>query len=273
MQCKVSSSIHPLVLINILDAFDKKPHEQERVVGTLLGYFEKDVAVVTNSFQIPYKFNDDEAWLNYDYSNRVSKLQRKCNSNLKIVGWFVAGGEVTEHCKLAHEKFCQKINNPIFLYLDTREALNEKIEPKVYQHINIGFGTGGSKGQAFLPIKVKIMTSGIEKKSIEMMASDLLPDKQIRGIEDKDHSLYLSKLVTKLIPMVEELKDFVDSVVDNKEEMDCNLGRCISQLVYSLPQLQSQQTQQLIDASFKDLIMVSYLTKLTKSHVKLLNLT
>ena len=50
----LGSRVHPMAVLNILDAHMRRPMAQERVIGTLLGRVENGVAVVTDSFPVPH---------------------------------------------------------------------------------------------------------------------------------------------------------------------------------------------------------------------------
>ncbi len=53
---------------------------------------------------------------------------------------------------------------------------------------------------------------------------------------------------------------------------DPELGMAIARLLFATPKLDSDNVEELISSSFKDLLMVTYLTNLIRSHTKLLSL-
>lgn len=53
--------VHPLVLFSVLDHYLRRPENQKRVIGTLLGTVSANVVEVTNSFAVPHLEKNGEA--------------------------------------------------------------------------------------------------------------------------------------------------------------------------------------------------------------------
>lgn len=71
-------------------------------------------------------------------------------------------------------------------------------------------------------------------------------------------------MLKKIITKVEAA-----SATDNG---DSELGMAISRLLFATPKLDSDNVEELVSSSFKDLLMVTYLTNMIRSHTKLLSL-
>lgn len=103
--------VHPLVLFQVVDAFERRNVDSQRVIGTLLGkcnsghrligeifkrhtnFFssntgsvEKGVVEVTNCFCVPHKEHDDQVEAELSYALDVYELNRRVNSSENIVG-------------------------------------------------------------------------------------------------------------------------------------------------------------------------------------------
>ena len=85
--------------------------------------------------------------------------------------------------------------------------------------------------------------------------------------------LYLYQLSQHLNTMLDQVIRYVENVLDGKRPADPNIGRAIAQLIFSIPKLDPDHLEQLINSSYKDLLMITYLTNLIRTHLKLLNLT
>lgn len=106
----LSVKVHPIVLFQIVDAFERRNADSQRVIGTLLGeYFiqfincpihsirklkklfslgsvDKGVVEVTNCFCVPHKEHDDQVEAELSYALDVYELNRRVNPSETIVG-------------------------------------------------------------------------------------------------------------------------------------------------------------------------------------------
>lgn len=64
----------------------------------------------------------------------------------------------------------------------------------------------------------------------------------------------------------------VGEMANGERPADNEVGLAIARLLFATPKLDSDNVEELISSSFKDLLMVTYLTNLIRSHTKLLNL-
>lgn len=106
--------VHPLVLFQVVDAFERRNADSQRVIGTLLGKLQieykiaagnridvlksihslpaetgsidKGVVEVTNCFCVPHKEHADQVEAELSYALDVYELNRRVNSSENIVG-------------------------------------------------------------------------------------------------------------------------------------------------------------------------------------------
>jgi len=111
--------VHPVVLFQVVDAFERRNADSHRVIGTLLGSVDKGVVEVTNCFCVPHKEHDDQVEAELSYALDMYDLNRKVNSNESVVGWWATGNDVTNHSSVIHEYYARECNNPVHLTVDT----------------------------------------------------------------------------------------------------------------------------------------------------------
>merc|ERR1711862_920037 len=105
----------------------------------------------------------------------------------------------------------------------------------------------------------------------EMMASAIDPDSKICP-ELGDDMLHLYQLTLHIKSMLDQVIGYVESVLSGKATADPKIGRAIAQLVFLMPKLDPNHLESLINSSYKDLLMVTYLSNQIRTHVKLINL-
>ncbi|CCK72275.1 proteasome regulatory particle lid subunit RPN8 KNAG_0J01940 [Huiozyma naganishii CBS 8797] len=129
MECE-SVSVAPLVLLSVLDHFDRVvmgPHPPEtRVVGVLLGEKVGGVASVkvTNSFAIP--FEEDLAtgvwFLDQNYIENMCEMFRKINASEQLVGWYHSGPKLRRSDMQINDLFRQYTANPLLAVIDVKQT-------------------------------------------------------------------------------------------------------------------------------------------------------
>merc|ERR1712126_412741 len=158
--------VHPTVLFSIVDAFERRPEDARRVIGTLLGSVEKGGlhVEVTNCFAVPHNESQDEVAVDMESAKNMFDLHRKVQPNEVIVGWYATGPDVTEHSVLIHEYYSREAKNPIHLTLDTTLRGNT-MGLKAFQSTALGV-QGQTVGTLFSPLKVVVRSDATESRPL-----------------------------------------------------------------------------------------------------------
>lgn len=172
--------IHPVVLFNIVDNFERRSENNKRVIGTLLGRYDKGTVFVTESFAVPHQESEEEVSMDMEYAMRIGDLQKKVcraipsvqcdatlrisfnnllifrqvNTNMYTVGWYSSGIIINEHSSLIHAFYKCQCPTPVHLTLDTH--LKEQ-KMKINTHISSSIGVkNGTEGCIFTPVPYSI---------------------------------------------------------------------------------------------------------------------
>ncbi|KAL5105455.1 Eukaryotic translation initiation factor 3 subunit F [Taenia crassiceps] len=263
--------VHPVVLLSIIDSYERRNEDAQNVVGTLLGTFEKGIIEVTHSFSVPHKESKTDVSMDFEFGRAMLNLERKVNRNLRPVGWYATGSEVTESSLLIHQDYYMKhVKNPIFLLVNPNLEIGKKMSIQAFQSRTIGI-PDGTMGTMFLSLEVNLEFFDTERCAVDMMVADSLT-KENQLSEAADDLSYLYKLTGRLLSMLERVNKKVEAFANGEQPADSELGMAIARLIFSTPKLDSDNVEDLISSSFKDLLMVTYLTNLIRSHTKLLSL-
>lgn len=74
-----------MVLFSVLDHYLRRPENQKRVIGTLLGTVSANVVEVTNSFAVPHLEKNDEVreyTVRSRYYTRGAYIGKNCTENI-----------------------------------------------------------------------------------------------------------------------------------------------------------------------------------------------
>ena len=69
--------------------------------------------------------------------------------------------------------------------------------------------------------------------------------------------------------MMDTVIQYVEAVLDGTQEPDNSIGRALNSLILSLPKMDSDQFEEMLNSNLKDLLMVVYLSQMTKAQLQL----
>ncbi|XP_013790141.2 eukaryotic translation initiation factor 3 subunit F-like [Limulus polyphemus] len=246
--------VHPVILFSIVDSYERRHEGANRVIGTLLGIQEKGAVEVTNCFCVPHNELEDEVAINMEFAKDMFEFHRRVNPSEVIVGWYATGPDVTEHSVLIHDYYSREANNPIHLTVDT--FLTEgHLSIKPYTRYGTILTCKQNIGYAVNAATVKVCqgTKFNKQKSVECK-----PDfDQITGS---------TRNIQELLDIV---IGYVDDVLAGRTQADNSVGRALMDMVQSVPQMNPEEFQEMLNSNMKDLLMVVYLSQLTKTQLTL----
>lgn len=262
--------VHPVVLFQIVDAYERRNADSDRVIGTLLGNTtDKGVVEVTNCFCVPHKEHDDQVEAELSYAIDLYELNKKVNPNENIVGWWATGNEVTNHSSVIHEYYARECNNPIHLTVDT-SLQNLRMGLKAYVCIQLGVPNGHT-GCMFTPINVGVTSYEPETVGLKLCQKTI-------GITNPNRPKTVSPMLD-LVQIAEASKDlrelldnilqYVENVLDGSAQPDNAVGRSLLDLINSVPHMTNEQFTQMFNSNVKDLLMVITLSQLMKTQLHL----
>ncbi|VDO06888.1 unnamed protein product [Rodentolepis nana] len=246
--------VHPVVLLSIIDAYEKRPDFNDQIIGTLLGMV-----------------HDGEVSMKLSFSQTMLSLERKVSRYSRPVGWFSTGSDVTEAEHLIHkDNYKKSQKNPIFLLVNPNLIVSEKMSIQAFQSQCIGV-PGGTMGTIFLPLEVNLQFYDTERCVVDMMNEDVLNGGESAS-EPKGDLSYLYNLTNRLLALLEKVNSKVEDYAKGDKSVDSDLGMAISRLLFATPKLDAENVEDLISSSFKDLLMVTYLTNMIRAHAKILSI-
>ncbi|XP_017144207.1 eukaryotic translation initiation factor 3 subunit F-1 [Drosophila miranda] len=261
--------VHPVVLFQVVDAFERRNAESHRVIGTLLGSVEKGVVEVTNCFCVPHKEHDDQVEAELSYALDMYDLNRKVNSNEAVVGWWATGNDVTNHSSVIHEYYARECNNPVHLTVDT-SLQSGRMGLRSYVCIQLGV-PGGKTGCMFTPIPVELTSYEPETFGLKLLQKTVgvAPANRPKTVPPMLDLAQISEASTKLQSLLDLILKYVDEVIAHKVTPDNAVGRQLLDLIHSVPHMSHEQFTQMFNANVRNLLMVITLSQLIKTQLQL----
>ncbi|KAB7493859.1 Eukaryotic translation initiation factor 3 subunit F-1 [Armadillidium nasatum] len=159
MALNLAARVHPVVLFTIVDSYERRIPDAQRVIGTLLGIIDKGAVEITNCFCVPHNESNEEVAVELDFAKDMFELHQKVNPGEGIVGWWATGHEITDHSLLIHDYYSRVTNNltnPIHLTVDTT-LHGGRMGMKAYISVSMGV-PGKTPGTMFAPIPVETVS-------------------------------------------------------------------------------------------------------------------
>jgi translation initiation factor 3 subunit F len=266
--------IHPAVLLSVLDHYIRRNEDQIRVIGTLLGYMDEvnDCVVVTNCFAVKHSDKKDEVFL--DMASPMPELHKRVNPKESIVGWYATsmdGVSIVDSSSLIHEYYATQCSDPVHLVIDTAMT-GDHVGIKAFISNPLSVA-GIGLATVFRQITAELETSEPERICLDRMMSgiSLSNNKESESVESLSEMAQemesLEGSMKRLLGMIESASSYVDKVVAGELEADDETGRRIADTLASVPRIRPEVFDRVFNDNLQDLLMVSYLSSLTKGQL------
>jgi len=257
--------VHPVVMFQIADSYERRSPDNHRVIGTLVGNVDKKRIEVTNCFCVPHKEYEERVEADIVYAQDMFELNKKVAPHETLIGWFATGSEITSHSALIHDYYARETKDPIHLTVDTTLA-NGRITMKAYVFVPLGV-PGATSGSMFTPVVVEMTASEQEIAGLDLLHKTKYS--KVRSVEPIPELTKISNSAIKLENMLETVLSYVEAVLAGRENPDSSVGRALNDLVQSVPKMDSNQFETMLSSNSRDLLMVIYLSQLTKTQLQL----
>ncbi|ORY91110.1 maintenance of mitochondrial structure and function-domain-containing protein [Syncephalastrum racemosum] len=262
-------SLSPVVLFSVLDHFLRRSEGQEKVVGALLGARSPDGTEVEirNAFSIIYSEEQSEIKLDKEHYANMFELHQRVNPEETILGWYSAGPALSPSNAPLHTIFGQDTApfRPIHITFDTDMLLkSDDLSMRAFTSAPVGFSTKPGDCM-YLPVPCSIKYLDAERSGLDMLASAKSSESRTASmLSDLDH---LEVAINKLQEMLERISQYVDNVVDGKEQPNNAIGRYIMDAVSVVPKIDSASFEKMFNSHLQDLLMVVYLANMTRTQL------
>ena len=178
------------------------------------------------------------------------------------MGWYAscAGDrEIADTSSLIHEFYAGEVDDsdPVHLTVDTR-LLDDALHVRAYKSTPVQV-QGEPLANLFHEVRLFMESSEQETIALDKMIAS--PDTP----EEAATSLQVS--MEKLLSLLETVSAYVDGVVSGKTPPDAAVGRQIADTLAAVPRIRPEVFDKLFQDSLQDLLMVTYLSNITKTQL------
>jgi len=265
MAVNIRVKVHPVVLFQIADAYERRDMEKYRVIGTLLGVIDKNTVEVKHSYCVRHKDNKEGIEIDIEYNQEMYELHKKISPGNNLIGWFTTGNEVTSSSSLIHDYYSRETKNPIHITVDTPLA-SGRMGIKAYIDVSIGVPKATS-GSMFTPIPVEVVANEPVVSGINLLQKCITT--KSRQAQFSTDLTRIAECIDKLLIMLSESLVYVTNAANGALVPNNAVGRDLLDMVNSVPNMTPDDFEKMITSNKNDLLMVIYLTQLTKTQLQL----
>ncbi|XP_020815397.1 eukaryotic translation initiation factor 3 subunit F-2 [Drosophila serrata] len=263
--------VQPLVLFQIIDAYERRPKDANQVIGTLLGRFNNKHGrtEITNCFSVLYKENGGRLDLNLGYATDMLELNQLTFPQERVVGWFSTGKAVSRSATQLHEYYAKECTEGRPLHLLVDAALRgQRLSTRLYCAVEMGV-PGGTKGLMFSMLPLEMASGSAEAVALRLM------QKQNSHSTNKQ----VGHILPELVQVVDATRDlqqrldlvlrYINDVLARKRRPDNVVGRALHDALTSVPMVDSDSFRMMFNANVRDMLMAITLSTMIKTQLQI----
>lgn len=225
---------------------------------------------VTNCFAVPHAERGDEVAIGKDFNKQMLALHMKTNRKEQVVGWYASaalgeeGAEtpdlIADTSSLIHEFYAGETDegDPVHLVVDTR-LKEDAVAVRGYRSTPV-IVQGEPLANLFHELRLSMESTEPEAICLDKMVGAGKADG-----EDAAEPLLVS--MEKLYKLLETASEYVDAVVAGKISPDAEMGRQVANTLATVPRVRPEVFDKLFNDSLQDLLMVTYLSNITRTQL------
>lgn len=265
-------TVSPVVVFNVLDHFIRRSEGRARVIGTLLGRFTSDGCVeVRTSFPLPHSETGNDVAVDTEYHKTMYDLYRRVNVSEELVGWYATGEETDTNSVIIHEFYGRECASPVHLLVDAG-LNNNRFDVQAFVSTAYKIRERALSSE-FRSIPVQVRSDKADKVGLDVLFKNKRRTEIGAGSTQapvmSSEIDNLEKSLQRLLDLLDVVGKNVDAVVAGEIEGDVTAGRYLAETLTMVPKMNSSDFERLFGDNMRDLLMVSYLCKLTQSQLLL----
>ncbi|TKA24704.1 Eukaryotic translation initiation factor 3 subunit F [Salinomyces thailandicus] len=268
-------AVQPQALISILDHASRRPADQDRVIGTLLGTRSDDGTEVEikNCYAVPHTETHEQVEVDMDYQKRMLELHLRASPKEVLLGWYATSSDLNTFSALIQNFYSQQ-GDGTFPHPAVHLTVSTAPGTDVAAHTYISAPIGTTPERAadsclFLPVPHEIRYGEAEKSGLEIIAG-------ARDREDRSQPLHtdietLERAVEQVLEMLERVSNYVSNVLDEEAEPSAALGQFLLNTLSLQPKVEPEEIERDFNSHIQDVLLVSYLANTIRTQIDLSN--
>lgn len=271
----VSITVQPQALFSILDHASRRPADQERVIGTLLGTRSEDgtEVSVSNCYAVPHTETAEQVEVDMDYQKRMLELHLRAAPKEVLIGWYATSGELNTFSALIQNFYSQPGEGTFphpAVHLTVSTVAGQEIEANTYISASIGVTAERAADSClFVPVPHEIKYDEASKSGLELIAGARDRDDRRQGLQTDIETL--ERAIEQVLEMLERVSNYVSDVIDEEKEGSTALGQFLLNTLSLAPKVSPEDIERDFNNHIQDVLLVSYLANTIRTQIDLSN--
>lgn len=247
-------------IFSILDHSLRRPADQERVIGTLLGTRSEDGTEIEirNCYAVPHTETAEQVEVDMDYQKQMLALHLRANPREVLVGWYATSSELNTFSALIQNFYGQQGDgtwpHPA-VHLTVSTVPGQEIESRTYISAPIGVTAERAADSClFIPVPHELKYGEAEKSGLEIISS--AKDREDRSQPIITDLEALERAIEHVLDMLTRVSNYVNEVLDEEATPSSALGQFLMNALSLAPKVDAADIE-------RDLyVKLNYLLKL-----------
>ncbi|XP_016989690.2 eukaryotic translation initiation factor 3 subunit F-2 [Drosophila rhopaloa] len=265
--------MQPLVLFQIIDAYERRPKDANQVMGTLLGrnYGKEGFVEITNCFTVLHKEHPDSGRIDLDlsYATDILELNMLTYPQERVLGWFSTGKSVSRSAMQLHEYYSRECGKgqPLHLLVDAT-LKSQRLSTRLYCAVEMGV-PGGTKGLMFSMVPLEMTSGNAETVALRLMEKHSM----------QPSTKQVGRILPELVQVVDATRDiqqrldlvlrYINDVLARKRKPDNVVGRALHDALTSVPLVDSENFRLMFNGNLRDMLMSITLSMMIKTQLQI----
>lgn len=243
----INCSILPQALFSILDHASRRPADQERVIGTLLGVRSEDGTEVEirNCYAVPHTESAEQVEVDMDYQKAMLGLHLRANPKEVLVGWYATSSDLNTFSALIQNFYSQQGEgtwpHPA-VHLTVSTIAGQDIDAHTYISAPIGVTAERAADSClFIPVPHEIKYGEAEKSGLELIAG--AKEREDRTLLMQTDLETLENAIEQVLEMLERVSNYVSNVLDEEVDSSSALGQYLMNTLSLAPKVDSEDIE------------------------------
>lgn len=238
----VTVVIQPQALFSILDHSLRRPKDQDRVIGTLLGHRSDDGGEISvqNCYAVPHTETAEQVEVDMDYQKTMLSMHLRANPKEVLVGWYATSSELNTFSALIQNFYGQQGDGTFpypAVHLTVSTEAGQPPESRAYISAPIGVtAERAADSCSFIPVPHEIRYGEAEKSGLELISSAKQNETRTTRIVSDIEALENS--IEQVLEMVERVANYVSNVLDEEAEPNAALGQFLLNALSLAPKVE-----------------------------------
>lgn len=240
----LSVIIQPQALLSILDHSTRRPPDQSRVIGTLLGTrSDTDDSTVTihSSFAVGHTETTDQVEVDMEYQKTMLDLHKKGNPKEFLVGWYATSSELNTFSALIQNFYGGQGDGTWpypAVHMTVSTEPGKSVEVRTYISAPVGVtAERAADSAAFIPVPYEIRSGDTDRSGLELLSS--AKDREDRTTTSVTDIKGLERALEDILGMLDRVGRYVEGVVEEEDDSPPNtaLGQYLLNTLALMPKV------------------------------------